>query len=111
MSILLAGVIVVFLLLMLAFVIANGFLIFMAKSKSHLAWDTNRPFNRTAFLIAIGTIGLVVLTMYIPPLARYLGFTPMGWVPLGISIACGCLGGVAYALKHLASRKAVLLRT
>jgi Ca2+-transporting ATPase len=98
-------------MVMLAFVIANGFLIFMAKSKSHLAWDTNRPFNRTAFLIAIGTIGLVVMTMYIPPLARYLGFTPMGWVPLGISIACGCLGGGAYALRHLASRKAVLLRT
>ena len=92
-------------MVILAFVTANGFLIFMAKSRHHLAWQHNRPWNKTALLIAGGTLCLVLAAQYTPVLAHYLSFSPLGLMQLLVSMACGCLGGLYYAVRYAASRK------
>ncbi len=85
-------------MVMVAFVVANGWLIFISKSehqrKAHEQGQepSKRPTNWAAIVIALGTAGLILITIYLPWLAVQLKFTPLGLEALAVALGCGCLG-------------------
>ena len=82
-------------MVMVAFVVANGWLIFIAKAQGSRLLHIGKPTNRAAVVIAIGTVALVLLAIYVPWLAAQMKFYPLGPQALTLAMACGSLGLVA----------------
>jgi P-type Ca2+ transporter type 2C len=105
-------------MVMVTFVVANGVLIFASKSRQSRPWPSwfqgrtksivhssglhsctlLKPRNVSATVIALGTVALVLLTMYWPWAGKYLRFEPLSASALGLAFACGCLGWVVNAV-------------
>ncbi len=79
-------------MVMVAFVVANGWLIFIAKAQGSRLLHIGKPTNRAAVVIAIGTVALVLLAIYVPWLAAQMKFYPLGPQALTLAMACGSLG-------------------
>ena len=79
-------------MVMIAFVIANGFLIFFSKSGSPYIREKSATRNWVALLIATSTVGLILLCIYTPWLSRHLSFSPINRGSLAIAVACGFFG-------------------
>jgi uncharacterized membrane protein YjjB (DUF3815 family) len=60
--------------------------------------------NKTAIAIALGSIGLVLITIYVPWLSRHLSFVPLRPEALAIAIACGTVGFFANLISRLLKR-------
>jgi Ca2+-transporting ATPase len=85
-------------MVIVAFVIANGFLIFISKSDKKRFWETSVPFNWAAVLISTGTVSLILISIYTPWISQKLRFTPLDSSSLFIAIGCGFLGLVVNQL-------------
>ena len=83
-------------MVMVAFVVGNGWLIFISKAQGQPLLQANLPVNRAAVVIAIGTFALVLLAVYLPWLASQLKFYPLEPQALGIAMACGSLGFIVH---------------
>jgi Ca2+-transporting ATPase len=88
-------------MVMVAFVVANGCLIFISKSDGRHLMRVTRPLNWTAITIALGTLALIMLAIYLPWLANSLKFSPLGADSLAIAIACGSIGMIANLVVDL----------
>lgn len=105
-------------MVMVAFVVANGVLIFVSKSRGSGPWHAPRipltrsvdvpaaaaflngrqPRNEAAIVIALGTLALVLVAIYWPWLAQHLRFEPLSPAALGMAVVCGGLGWGVNAL-------------
>jgi Ca2+-transporting ATPase len=90
-------------MVMVAFVIANGLLIFISKSEKKYIWQIARPVNWVAITIATSTIGLVLFAIYFPLLSNTLKFSPLGIDSLAIAMACGSIGLIVNSIFDLLS--------
>ena len=90
-------------MVMVAFVIANGHLIFISKSEKKYIWQIARPVNWVATTIATSTIGLVLFAIYFPLLSNSLKFSPLGIDSLVIAMACGSIGLIVNSIFDLLS--------
>jgi hypothetical protein len=97
---------------MVAFVVANGVLIFTLKSGAQRPYQPSYPEppaatsvlqfarvkvatpprNLAAPAIALGTLGLVLLAIYWPWVAQHLRFEPLSVSALGVALVCGFFG-------------------
>ena len=82
-------------MVMVSFVVANGFLIFISKSEGRNFWPTSKTINRPAIGIALGTLTMVLCAIYFPWIAIHLRFYPLDIEPLFTAIACGGIGFIA----------------
>jgi hypothetical protein len=88
-------------MVMVAFVVANGHLIFISKTEKKYIWQIARPFNWVATTIATSTICLVFFAIYFPLLSNTLKFSPLGIDSLAIAIACGSIGLILNLIADL----------
>lgn len=79
-------------MVMIAFVIANGFLIHISLSENKSVLRKKAPRNWAALYISIGTVFLILMCVYVPWLSNKLSFIPLDLTSLTIAVACGCLG-------------------
>jgi Ca2+-transporting ATPase len=69
-------------------VLGNLMLIFSNRSRSQPVWKTLTTPNRTLWTVASVALGLLALTVYLPPLARLFYFQPLDLSALGAAGAC-----------------------
>ncbi len=91
-------------MVMVAFVVANGCLIFISKSNERLLLRPTWPLNWTAITIALGSIGLVVASIYLPWLSSNLRFSQLTTNALAAAMACGSIGLLANLMNAALKR-------
>ncbi|WP_222845646.1 cation-translocating P-type ATPase [Flavilitoribacter nigricans] len=76
-------------LVFLTLLIANIFLTLVNRSFYYSIFQTIRYKNRRMVWILLLTISLMLLMVYLPPLAAFFGIAPLSWLQLGIAVAVG----------------------
>jgi hypothetical protein len=93
-------------MVLVAFAVANAWLILGTKSTRAPATDPSlapalrtqtqagQAVNRTAWLVALGSVGLVLAAVYASHWIGALNLEPLAAAPLALAAACGMAGSV-----------------
>ena len=93
-------------MVLVAFVVANAFLIFQTKSRPRTPRVTAQAANRTAWVVALGAIGLVLSAVYATRWVPALNLEALDARSLVLAAACGTVG-LASTLRALWMRRRV----
>ncbi len=88
-------------MVLVAFVVANAFLIFNTTSTGPQRWRGGKPFNRMALVVALGAITLVLAAIYASTWMAVLNFDALDAQSLLLAAGCGTVGLWFKLLRHL----------
>jgi len=88
-------------MVLVAFVVANAFLIFNTTSTGPQLWRGGKPFNRMALVVALGAITLVLAAIYASTWMAVLNFDALDAQSLLLAAGCGTVGLWFKLLRHL----------
>jgi hypothetical protein len=88
-------------MVLVAFVVANAFLIFNTTSISPRRWRGGKPFNRMALFVALAAITLVLAAIYASTWIAVLNFDALDTQSLLLAAGCGTVGLWFKLLRHL----------
>ncbi len=93
-------------MVLVAFVVANAFLIFQTKSRPRTPGAAAQDANRTAWVVALGAIGLVLSAIYGARWVPALNLEALDARSLVLAAACGAFGmtanaGVSWIIKRV----------
>ncbi len=88
-------------MVLVAFAVANAFLIFSTTSTGPQRWRGAKPFNRMALFVALGAIALVLAAINVSVWTAALNFDALDTQSLLLAASCGTVGLWFKLLRYL----------
>jgi Ca2+-transporting ATPase len=87
-----------------ALVMGNLALIFTNRSRTQTIWQTLRSRNRSLWIIFAGSIGTLLLAIYLPPMRSIFHFSTLHFGDMSIAVLAGFLGVLWFELLKVLTK-------